>query len=106
MRHKYATVDPKLQAVTCPTRAVRPKSERADLQVKSGLGDSSQSASNPGSGTVFCLQIATFVGAEAGVDTMSFHLAFGDIEAEHTHRTAELFAAEVMPAFADVAVRS
>jgi alkanesulfonate monooxygenase SsuD/methylene tetrahydromethanopterin reductase-like flavin-dependent oxidoreductase (luciferase family) len=42
----------------------------------------------------------------AGVDTMSFHLAFGDIEVEHTRRTAELFAAEVMPAFADVAVRS
>jgi hypothetical protein len=36
---------------------------------------------------------------------MSFHLAFGDIDVEHTRRTAELFA-EVMPAFADVAVRS
>jgi hypothetical protein len=32
---------------------------------------------------------------------MNFHLAFGDIGYDHVCRTAELFAAEVMPAFAD-----
>lgn len=41
----------------------------------------------------------------AGLDTMSFHLAFGTIAYEHVCRTAELFAAEVMPAFAEVGVR-
>jgi hypothetical protein len=38
----------------------------------------------------------------AGLDTMNFHLAFGDIGFDDVCRTAELFAAEVMPAFADV----
>ena len=37
----------------------------------------------------------------AGLDTMNFHLAFGDIGFDEVCRTAELFAAEVMPAFAD-----
>lgn len=37
----------------------------------------------------------------AGLDTMNFHLAFGDIGFDDVCRTAELFAAEVMPAFAD-----
>ncbi len=41
----------------------------------------------------------------AGLDTMSFHLAFGTLAYEHVCRTAELFAAEVMPAFAEVGVR-
>jgi alkanesulfonate monooxygenase SsuD/methylene tetrahydromethanopterin reductase-like flavin-dependent oxidoreductase (luciferase family) len=41
----------------------------------------------------------------AGVDAMNFHLAFGDISYENVCRTAELFAAEVMPAFADRASR-
>jgi alkanesulfonate monooxygenase SsuD/methylene tetrahydromethanopterin reductase-like flavin-dependent oxidoreductase (luciferase family) len=38
----------------------------------------------------------------AGLDTMNFHLAFGDISFDDVCRTAELFAAEVMPAFAEV----
>jgi alkanesulfonate monooxygenase SsuD/methylene tetrahydromethanopterin reductase-like flavin-dependent oxidoreductase (luciferase family) len=38
----------------------------------------------------------------AGLDTMNFHLAFGDISFDDVRRTAELFAAEVMPAFAEV----
>jgi alkanesulfonate monooxygenase SsuD/methylene tetrahydromethanopterin reductase-like flavin-dependent oxidoreductase (luciferase family) len=38
----------------------------------------------------------------AGLDTMNFHIAFGDIGFDDVCRTAELFAAEVMPAFADV----
>jgi len=42
----------------------------------------------------------------AGLDTMSFHIAFGDLDIEHVRRTAELFAAEVMPAFAGERVRS
>jgi alkanesulfonate monooxygenase SsuD/methylene tetrahydromethanopterin reductase-like flavin-dependent oxidoreductase (luciferase family) len=42
----------------------------------------------------------------AGLDTMSFHLAFGTIGYEDVCRTAELFAAEVMPAFAAVGVRA
>jgi alkanesulfonate monooxygenase SsuD/methylene tetrahydromethanopterin reductase-like flavin-dependent oxidoreductase (luciferase family) len=42
----------------------------------------------------------------AGLDTMSFHLAFGDLDLAHVRRTAELFAAEVMPAFAGAGVRS
>ena len=37
----------------------------------------------------------------AGLDTMNLHLAFGDIGFDDVCRTAELFAAEVMPAFAD-----
>lgn len=37
----------------------------------------------------------------AGLDTMNFHLAFGDIGLDDVCRTAELFATEVMPAFAD-----
>ena len=37
----------------------------------------------------------------AGLDTMNFHVAFGDISFDNVCRTAELFAAEVMPAFAD-----
>jgi alkanesulfonate monooxygenase SsuD/methylene tetrahydromethanopterin reductase-like flavin-dependent oxidoreductase (luciferase family) len=42
----------------------------------------------------------------AGLDTMSFHLAFGTLAYEHVCRTAELFAAEVMPAFTEVGVRA
>ncbi|MBV9195419.1 MAG: LLM class flavin-dependent oxidoreductase [Solirubrobacterales bacterium] len=42
----------------------------------------------------------------AGLDTMSFHLAFGDLSFENVNRTAELFAAEVMPAFAEVGAKS
>jgi alkanesulfonate monooxygenase SsuD/methylene tetrahydromethanopterin reductase-like flavin-dependent oxidoreductase (luciferase family) len=42
----------------------------------------------------------------AGVDTLSCHLAFGDLGIEHVIRSAELFAAEIMPAFADVGARS
>ena len=38
----------------------------------------------------------------AGLDTMSFHPAFSDIGFDDVCRTAELFAAEVMPAFAEV----
>ena len=41
----------------------------------------------------------------AGLDTMNFHLAFGNISYQNVARTAELFAAEVMPAFAEVGVR-
>lgn len=37
----------------------------------------------------------------AGLDAMNFHLAFGNITFDHVRRTAELFAAEVMPAFAE-----
>ena len=37
----------------------------------------------------------------AGLDTMNFHLAFGNISFDHVRQTAELFAAEVMPAFAE-----
>jgi len=37
----------------------------------------------------------------AGLDTMNFHMAFGDISYENVCRTAELFAAEVRPAFAE-----
>lgn len=33
---------------------------------------------------------------------MNFHLAFGDIGFDDVCRIAELFAAEAMPAFADV----
>ena len=36
----------------------------------------------------------------AGLDTMNFHLAFGNISFDNVRRTAELFATEVMPAFA------
>jgi alkanesulfonate monooxygenase SsuD/methylene tetrahydromethanopterin reductase-like flavin-dependent oxidoreductase (luciferase family) len=42
----------------------------------------------------------------AGLDTLSFHLAFGTLSFDHACRTAELFAAEVMPAFAQVGARS
>jgi alkanesulfonate monooxygenase SsuD/methylene tetrahydromethanopterin reductase-like flavin-dependent oxidoreductase (luciferase family) len=38
----------------------------------------------------------------AGLDTMNFHIAFGDISFDDVCRTAELFAAEVMPAFAEL----
>lgn len=41
----------------------------------------------------------------AGLDTMNFHLAFGNISFENVRQTAELLAAEVMPAFAEVGVR-
>ena len=44
-----------------------------------------------------------FVAAQvevAGLDTMNFHLAFGNISFDNVRRTAELFATEVMPAFA------
>jgi alkanesulfonate monooxygenase SsuD/methylene tetrahydromethanopterin reductase-like flavin-dependent oxidoreductase (luciferase family) len=41
----------------------------------------------------------------AGLDTMNFHMAFGDIGFDNVCRTAELFAAEVMPAFAEVGAR-
>ncbi len=41
----------------------------------------------------------------AGLDTMNFHLAFGNISYEDVCRTAELFAAELMPAFAEVGAR-
>ncbi len=41
----------------------------------------------------------------AGLDTMNFHLAFGNISNQNVARCAELFAAEVMPAFAEVGVR-
>ena len=44
--------------------------------------------------------------AVAGLGTMSLHLAFGTIAHEHACRTAELFAAEVMPAFAEAGVRA
>jgi len=46
-----------------------------------------------------------FVASEvevAGLDTMNLHMAFGDISFENVSRTAELFAVEVMPAFAAV----
>ena len=39
----------------------------------------------------------------AGLDTMNFHMAFGNISYDNVCRTAELFAAEVMPAFAEAA---
>jgi hypothetical protein len=41
----------------------------------------------------------------AGLDTMNFHLAFGNISFEHVRRTAELFTAEVRPAFAEAGTR-
>ena len=41
----------------------------------------------------------------AGLDTMNFHMAFGNIGCDNVCRTAELFAAEVMPVFAEVGVR-
>jgi alkanesulfonate monooxygenase SsuD/methylene tetrahydromethanopterin reductase-like flavin-dependent oxidoreductase (luciferase family) len=41
----------------------------------------------------------------AGLDTMNFHMAFGNISYENVSRTAELFAAEVMPAFAEAGAR-
>jgi alkanesulfonate monooxygenase SsuD/methylene tetrahydromethanopterin reductase-like flavin-dependent oxidoreductase (luciferase family) len=50
----------------------------------------------------------TFIAREievAGLDTMNFHLAFGNIAYDDVCRTAELFAAEVMPAFAEVGAR-
>ena len=37
----------------------------------------------------------------AGLDAMNFHLAFGNISFDHVRQTAQLFAAEVMPAFTD-----
>jgi hypothetical protein len=36
---------------------------------------------------------------------MNFHLAFGNISFEHVRRTAELFTAEVRPAFAEAGTR-
>jgi hypothetical protein len=36
---------------------------------------------------------------------MNFHLAFGNLSFDNVRRTAELFAAEVRPAFAEVGVR-
>ncbi|MFZ0976341.1 MAG: LLM class flavin-dependent oxidoreductase [Solirubrobacteraceae bacterium] len=41
----------------------------------------------------------------AGLDTMNLHIAFGNISFENVCRTAELFASEVMPAFAEVGAR-
>ena len=41
----------------------------------------------------------------ARLDTMNFHLAFGNISFDNVWRTAELFAAEVRPAFAEVGAR-
>lgn len=41
----------------------------------------------------------------AGLDTMNLHMAFGDISYDNVCRTAELFAAEVRPAFAEVGAR-
>jgi alkanesulfonate monooxygenase SsuD/methylene tetrahydromethanopterin reductase-like flavin-dependent oxidoreductase (luciferase family) len=41
----------------------------------------------------------------AGLDTMNFHMAFGNISYDDVCRTAELFAAEVMPAFSDAGAR-
>ena len=41
----------------------------------------------------------------AGLDTMNFHMAFGNISYDNVCRTAELFAAEVMPAFAEAGAR-
>ena len=49
-----------------------------------------------------------FIGEQievARLDTMNFHLAFGDISFDNVRRTAELFAAEVRPAFDAVGVR-
>lgn len=41
----------------------------------------------------------------AGLDTMNFHLAFGNLSFDHVRQTTELFAAEVRPAFADAGAR-
>jgi hypothetical protein len=41
----------------------------------------------------------------AGIDTMNLHLAFGNMGHDNACRTAELFAAEVAPAFAEVGTR-
>ena len=41
----------------------------------------------------------------AGLDTMNLHIAFGNISFENVCRTAELFASEVMPAFAEGGAR-
>lgn len=41
----------------------------------------------------------------AGLDTMSFHLAFGSLTFAQTARSAELLAAEVIPAFVEAGAR-
>jgi alkanesulfonate monooxygenase SsuD/methylene tetrahydromethanopterin reductase-like flavin-dependent oxidoreductase (luciferase family) len=50
-------------------------------------------------------QVREFVAEQvevAGLDSMNFHFAFGNMAFEHSARTAKLFAEQVMPAFAEV----
>jgi alkanesulfonate monooxygenase SsuD/methylene tetrahydromethanopterin reductase-like flavin-dependent oxidoreductase (luciferase family) len=54
-------------------------------------------------------QVREFVAEQvevARLDSMNFHFAFGEMRFEHSARTAQLFAEQVMPAFAEVGARS